>query len=314
MCNEKYFDPLIREMCFTDDRATIHLHGGNTPWISDGTPHQWITPANEATSWPQGVSVASVPDMVGVPGVPDCTGTNDGCQTFYYTNQQSARLMFYHDHSWGITRLNVYAGEAAGYVITDDTEQSLFGAGGPYASLGEGIPLVIQDRTFVPDTTQLAAQDPTWDVARWGGYGNSWYHHVYMPAQNPGDPGGMSGFGRWMYGPWFWPPASDTKYGPIDNPYFGKDPEGPDGIRGTADDWSTFLAVPCSLDDPTTWQYQEDPFCEPLYIPGTPNISVGMEQFNDTPLVNGQSPNRYAGTQDVPLAHPQCSQRPLLEP
>jgi hypothetical protein len=30
--------------------------------------------------------------------------------TFYYTNQQSARLMFYHDHAWGITRLNVYAG------------------------------------------------------------------------------------------------------------------------------------------------------------------------------------------------------------
>ena len=38
--------------------------------------------------------------------------------TFDYTNQQSARLMFYHDHAWGITRLNVYAGEAAGYMIT----------------------------------------------------------------------------------------------------------------------------------------------------------------------------------------------------
>ena len=35
--------------------------------------------------------------------------------TFFYTNQQSARLMFYHDHAYGITRLNVYAGEAAGY-------------------------------------------------------------------------------------------------------------------------------------------------------------------------------------------------------
>ena len=33
--------------------------------------------------------------------------------TFYYTNQQSARLLFYHDHAYGITRLNVYAGEAA---------------------------------------------------------------------------------------------------------------------------------------------------------------------------------------------------------
>ncbi len=33
--------------------------------------------------------------------------------------------MFYHDHSWGITRLNVYAGEAAGYLITDATEKKL---------------------------------------------------------------------------------------------------------------------------------------------------------------------------------------------
>ena len=48
-------------------------------------------------------------------GVPDCSATDDGCSTFFYTNQQSARMMFYHDHSWGITRLNVYAGEAAGY-------------------------------------------------------------------------------------------------------------------------------------------------------------------------------------------------------
>ena len=27
---------------FTQNRATLHLHGGTTPWISDGTPHQWI--------------------------------------------------------------------------------------------------------------------------------------------------------------------------------------------------------------------------------------------------------------------------------
>ena len=87
-----------------------------------------------------------------------------------------------------------------------------------------------------------------------------------MPAQNPGDPTGMSAFGRWMYGPWFWPPAADTMYGPIANPYY--DPT-------------------CKLDDPATWQYQTDPFCEPPLIPGTPNISAGMEQFNDTPIVNG---------------------------
>ena len=218
--------PTRSPRCFKDNRAEVHMHGGNTPWISDGTPHQWITPADEATPWPQGVSVRNVPDMAD-PG--------PGAQTFYYTNQQSARLMFYHDHSWGITRLNVYAGEAAGYVLRDDAEQKLIDDGiipGP----AEELPLIVQDRTFVPDDDQLAAQDPTWDKARWGGFGNLWYHHVYMPAQNPGDPGGMSGFGRWMYGPWFWPPA-DAKYPPIPNPYYGKDPEGLDNVRGTADDF-----------------------------------------------------------------------------
>ncbi len=256
--------------CFRDNRATLHLHGGITPWISDGTPHQWITPDTETTNWPQGVSVGNVPDMN------VCEAADDGCQTFYYTNQQSARLMFYHDHAWGITRLNVYAGEAAGYLISDDTEKALIASGTIPA---DQVPLVVQDRTFVPDPVQLAQQDPTWDTDRWGGMGNFWYHHVYMPAQNPGDPGGMSAYGRWMYGPWFWPPATPPN-GPIDNPYYNMDPN--------ADPpFSQPLAVPCNLDDPTTWQYDTDPFCEPKEIPGTPNISVGMEQFNDTPIVNG---------------------------
>ena len=243
--------------CFKDNRATLHLHGGLSPWISDGTPHQWITPAGEQTNWPQGVSVQNVPDMN------VCNSATDGCQTFYYTNQQSARLMFYHDHAWGITRLNVYAGEAAGYLISDNTEQALISSGTIPA---DQIPLIVQDKTFVPDAAQLALQDPTWDTARWGTKGSFWYHHVYMPAQNPGDPSGMSAYGRWMYGPWFWPPAANTVYGPIANPYY--DPN-------------------CNLDNPATWQYQTDPFCEPAQIPGTPNISAGMEQFNDTPIVNG---------------------------
>ncbi len=266
-------------MCFKDNRATLHLHGGITPWISDGTPHQWITPAGEDTGYPEGVSVENVPDMN------VCAADDDGCQTFYYTNQQSARLMFYHDHAWGITRLNVYAGEAAGYMISDDTEGKLISSG-TIPDAAATIPLIVQDRTFVPDAVQLAQQDPTWDTDRWGGMGNFWYHHVYMPAQNPGDPSGMSSYGRWMYGPWFWPPATPP-HGPIDNPYYNKDPEGPNGTRGDADDFTTDLAVPCSLDDPDTWQYDTDPFCEPKEIPGTPNVSVGMEQFNDTPIVNG---------------------------
>jgi FtsP/CotA-like multicopper oxidase with cupredoxin domain len=274
--------------CYADTRASIHLHGGITPWISDGSPHQWVTPANEQTGWPEGVAVRQVPDMVGgkqPAGVPDCSADTDGCTTFYYTNQQSARLMFYHDHAWGITRLNVYAGEAAGYLISDPTEQKLI-SGGIIPGGADEIPLVIQERTFVPGPAQMKATDPTWDYTRWGSEGNLWYEHVYMPAQNPSDPSGLSTVGRWFYGPWFWPPTSPT-YGEIDNPYFGKDPKGPDGLRGTADDWTSALPKPCSLDDPTSWQYDTDPFCESPKIPGTPNNSAGMEQFNDTPVVNG---------------------------
>ena len=275
--------------CFRDNRATVHLHGATSPWISDGTPHQWITPKNEGTAWPEGESVGNVPDMTGETpthvtleslGVPDCSGTADGCQTFYYTNQQSARLLFYHDHASATTRLNVYLGEAAGYLIGDPTETSLMN-NGIIPGLLDEIPLIIQDRTFVPSPTQISEQDPTWDADRWGGQGNFWYHHVYMPAQNPGDPSGMSAYGRWMYGPWFWPPATPPN-GPIPNPYYQMDPK-------ATPPFSAALAADkqCNLNDPDTWQYDTDPFCEPEFIPGTPNISAGMEQFNDTPLVNG---------------------------
>ena len=231
--------------CYTENRATLHLHGGITPWISDGTPHQWTTPADEMTPYPAGVSVKNVPDM------PD---PGPGAITFFYTNQQSARLLFYHDHAWGITRLNVYAGEAAPYLITDPTEQALVNQG---ILPADQIPLVVQDKTFVPPVEQLAMQDPTWDLSRWGGYGDLWVPHVYVPAQNPGDASGVNQFGRWAYGPWFWPPTSNIAYPPVPNPYY--DPN-------------------CNPDD--TW-------CEPPEIPGAPFVSMGMEAFNDTPLVNG---------------------------
>src|SRR5664280_3452312 len=106
---------------------------------------RWITPAGETTPYPKGVSVQNVPDM------PD---PGDGSMTFFYTNQQSARLMFYHDHSVGITRLNVYSGEAAGYLVTAPAEQAAVAAGTIAAAQ---IPLVIQDKTFVPNSAQLRA-------------------------------------------------------------------------------------------------------------------------------------------------------------
>ena len=54
----------------------------------------------------------------------------------------------------------------------------------------------------------LSQEDPTWDSAKWGGYGNLWYPHVYMTNQWPGNPdgSGVNPMGRWDYASWFWPP------------------------------------------------------------------------------------------------------------
>ncbi|MBI4785586.1 MAG: multicopper oxidase domain-containing protein [Chloroflexi bacterium] len=257
--------------CYTENRATLHLHGGFVPWISDGTAHQWVTPANETAGYPKGVSARNVPDM------PD---PGPGSLTFYYNNQQSARLMFYHDHSFGITRLNVYAGEAAGYLITDPVEQDLINGTnvtGVNPNLlkvlpGIGIPLVIQDRTFV-DAATIATQDPTWNWGTTPGTpqtGDLWYPHVYMPNQNPGDLSGMNAFGRWHYGPWFWPPTDGITYRPIPNPDCLPTPPPAGSYPNGAYDCS---ATPG----------------QPPYMPSSPYTSMAMEAFMDTPIVNGMA-------------------------
>jgi FtsP/CotA-like multicopper oxidase with cupredoxin domain len=242
---------------YSQNRSGIHLHGGNTPWISDGTPHQWTTPAGEPTSYPKGVSVRDVPDML---------PTGPGEMTFFYTNQQSARLMFYHDHAYGITRLNVYSGVAAGYLIQDQVEMTLVNGGTITPPVGSPVtvpagtipatelPLVIQDKTFIPSPSQLAAEDPTWNWGpKVGGNfveGNLWFPHVYMTNQNPSDPLGVNAMGRWDWGPWFWPAM-----------------------------------------DPSTLKQGEVPCPTPFNItqtcPGTPNPSLTPEAFMDTPVVNG---------------------------
>ena len=124
---------------YTQNRVSVHLHGGTNPWISDGTPHQWITPAGEtSTIYLKGDSSRNVPDMwfnptthakvpAGTPGATNDPGP--GKQTLYYTNQQTARLMFYHDHALGTTRIGVYTGLAAPYLVQDAVETTLVNGG-----------------------------------------------------------------------------------------------------------------------------------------------------------------------------------------
>ena len=80
-----------------------------------------------------------------------------------------------------------------------------------------GTPLIIQDKTFLPDAATIAAKDPTWPFAIDATKSNLWYPHVYMPNQNPNDTAGINAMGRWDYGPWFWPPWPVTNP-PITNP------------------------------------------------------------------------------------------------
>ena len=105
-------------------RAVVHLHGGHVPPESDGYPHDWFTRGQSAT--------------------------------VLYPNNQNAATLWYHDHTLGITRLNVYAGLAGFYIIRDEAEDAL--------SLPRGeheVPLVIQDRSFNDDGSLLyTVRDP----------------------------------------------------------------------------------------------------------------------------------------------------------
>jgi FtsP/CotA-like multicopper oxidase with cupredoxin domain len=293
---------------YGQNRAVIHLHGGLTPWISDGTPNQWTTPVGDTSKYPKGVSVYGVPDMPGVSNSTTSGVGNDGSLTFYYTNKQSARLMWYHDHAYGLTRLNVYAGEVSGYVLdaplTDPTKaksvanpldpndaQTKFDALLP----ADSIPLVIQDKAFVPDDIpsgyfpngQLTDTDPTWNRTKWGGPapraasapgtatdGALWFPHVYMPNQNPYDNSGANAMGRWDYGPWFWPifgTSAGLVHGEIANPYASAAaPWEPPFIPGTPSTYTKALDLASAQPSPAA-----------------SDVSLVPEAFVDTPVING---------------------------
>lgn len=97
-----------------DPRTVIHFHGGHVAADSDGNPEETQLPGEEVT--------------------------------YQYPNAQRASTLWYHDHALGITRLNVYMGMAGAYLLRDDEEDAL---GLP--SGANEIPLVLQDRSFLPD-------------------------------------------------------------------------------------------------------------------------------------------------------------------
>ena len=150
------------------NRTAVHLHGGLVPWISDGGPFTWFQPDGT-----HGISFLN--NAVLNPGAT----INEA--EYYYPNNQSARLVWYHDHAWGITRVNAYAGVASAYIIRDVGLES--SAGLPIIEHpelpggGREVPLVFQDKIFVG--SNLAAVDPTWPASLPHTPGSLWYAHTY---------------------------------------------------------------------------------------------------------------------------------------
>ena len=106
--------------------TVTHLHGGESESASDGHPDAWFT-AGETITGPAFVK-----------------------SRFHYANEQESATLWYHDHTLGLTRLNVLMGLAGFYILRDGHKR----LDGEHSALPQGkyeIPLAIQDRSFLDD-------------------------------------------------------------------------------------------------------------------------------------------------------------------
>jgi bilirubin oxidase len=136
-----------------------HVHGAFTTEDSDGHPEAWTLPvAKDIDSsfsrvGPRRAEFQKLAETrQGLPW-------SDGSATLDYSNKQRAGTLWFHDHTLGITRLNVYAGILGFYLIrggADDLPSETLPNPGLSVNntTGKGrydIPLAIQDRSFNED-------------------------------------------------------------------------------------------------------------------------------------------------------------------
>ena len=188
--------------------------------------------------------------------------------TFYWTNQQSGRLMFYHDHAYGITRLNVYAGEAAGYLLDGPgragPDQRRNPSGANHRARGSALL-----------ATWYPAGHPGQDV-------RSRHAHTRIPWRPAGWHRSHLGHRSWGGGAISGSPMSTcrTRIRPTQE---GANPLRPLGLRSVvlaADGFRRLLERVQPVACPTA--ALPAPMC-----PGTPNPSLTPESFMDTIVVNG---------------------------
>jgi spore coat protein A, manganese oxidase len=120
----------------------VHLHGSEVPPAFDGGPDAWFT-----STGLRGPNYGSL-----LPVLPS--------QAMYrYPNTQEATTLWFHDHAFGTTRLNVLGGAAAFYLLRDGQDTGKAGNALRLPAGAQEIEMVIQDRAF--DTQgQLLYFDP----------------------------------------------------------------------------------------------------------------------------------------------------------
>ncbi|MBX7244549.1 MAG: multicopper oxidase domain-containing protein [Candidatus Sumerlaeaceae bacterium] len=147
------------------NRTTVHLHGGFTTWLYDGAPFAWWDPQGD-----QGPSFLNNQVLRSGEMVP----ANEA--EYFYGNNESARMQWYHDHAVGITRLNVYAGAVSAYIIRDAFEANVlvkqYGLPKFMENGGRELPLILQDKIFEP------SDNPSFPGSA-RSTGDMWYPYIY---------------------------------------------------------------------------------------------------------------------------------------
>jgi spore coat protein A len=128
-----------------------HVHGAHVGPESDGYPEAWFLP--NATNIPAGYARTGSRF-----GQFDLTNTEAGTAVFQYPNSQPEATLWYHDHTLGMTRSNVYAGPAGFWLVRGGTQEDKLGLPGPAPKAKDKagkryyeIPIAIQDRSFNSD-------------------------------------------------------------------------------------------------------------------------------------------------------------------
>jgi spore coat protein A, manganese oxidase len=129
-------DPLKQGHVFTADYTgpiptVVHLHGGEDQSTSDGAPEAWFT--NNGLHGP---------------GYFSLTPTASNAAIYQYPNNQQATTLWFHDHSLGITRINIFGGLAAFYFIRDQFDTGLTTNPLRLPAGAQEIELMLMDRQF----------------------------------------------------------------------------------------------------------------------------------------------------------------------